>query len=167
MIFRFSWIGSYYYVLQSKWINCKQCAGRSPAYWVTILVDNIRVKNLEQLAANRDLKLSGMVTWVGRSSLEVSVRLDLLRPTAAAASTSPLADDADDADNEIAASSHPASAPAPASTDSNGASAPEGMTWERLIDAQYVMVLRDIFTQVGDCVGDSGDCSVLVRIDFY
>ena len=46
---------------------------QSPFSIVTALVDKINVKT--QIVADRDIKLCGHVTWVGRSSVEVTLHL--------------------------------------------------------------------------------------------
>ena len=42
---------------------------------VTGLVDRIKFNRFEQLPIDRDIKLTGCVTWVGKSSMEVSIQL--------------------------------------------------------------------------------------------
>merc|ERR1719192_1630254 len=51
--------------------------GQSPFSIVTALVDRIHVR--ERITADDDIKISGHVTWVGRSSVEITLDLHQLR----------------------------------------------------------------------------------------
>merc|ERR1712001_634026 len=51
--------------------------GQSPFSIVTALVDRIHVR--ERITATEDIKISGHVTWVGRSSAEATLDLHQLR----------------------------------------------------------------------------------------
>lgn len=109
-------------------------AGPPTFYLVTALVDKIEVSRLQNLPVKHPIKFSGIISWAGRSSLEVSISLHQLRE----ASSSGTFHDAPGSHSKL---DRFTSAPAP-----------PGFEWHHLMDARFLMVARDARTHKAHAV---------------
>ena len=125
---------------------------------VTGMVDRIKLNRFEELPTDRDIKLSGCVTWVGRSTIEVSIQLQQATPLAPGAAPSPSHSNSNT--NTNANASQPPSEPAPLTNmypppasifipyyrDSRPVIAPPpaGMRWTPILDSHFLMMARSV-----------------------
>lgn len=115
-------------------------------FWfvVTGLVDRIKLDNFEQLPIDHDIKFSGCTTWVGGSTLEVSIQLQMARyltdssqPTSSSTASNTVEQltnmypPPDSVLTPFYPNARPVIAPPP-----------QGMQWCPILDAKFVMMAR-------------------------
>lgn len=99
---------------------------------MTALVDKIELSRLQNLPVKHPIKFSGLISWAGRSSLEVSMSLHQLREACGTFHDAPGAHSKLDRFTK--------------------APAPPGFEWHHLMDARFLMVARDARTHKAHAV---------------
>lgn len=122
---------------------------------VTGMVDRIKLNRFEELPTDRDIKLSGCVTWVGRSTIEVSIQLHQATPLQSTGTTtttmsSPSRTNASLKPEERASLTNmyppPATIFIPFYPNSQPVIAPPpaGMRWTPILESRFLMMSRSV-----------------------